>query len=290
VGDTITVTGGGFAPEETGVKVTFDGTTVATNILVDKDGRWEASFDLQNSAYGSHTVSASGDTTAAVTTTLNTQAQITALSPVEGAPGDSVTLAGNGFHGSQDLTVTIGGVAASGNLRTQSNGNVNISFRVPKGSSEGKQTLVLTDTGGATDSTDFTVTKKTLSTTPLPISPQNNTLRSGDVTFNWQGETGSTTYTYTIEINTTASSGNIWSKSGIAESSYTLTEGEALPKDTYYWRVKIVDDYGNEGAWSDYAEFRVSPIPTWVWVVIGLVVLVVLMVVAYRETKFRVTE
>ena len=290
VGDTITVTGGGFAPEETGVKVTFDGTTVATNILVDKDGRWEASFDLQNSAYGSHTVSASGDTTAAVTTTLNTQAQITALSPVEGAPGDSVTLAGNGFHGSQDLTVTIGGVAASGNLRTQSNGNVNISFRVPKGSSEGKQTLVVTDTGGATDSTDFTVTKKTLSTTPLPISPQNNTLRSGDVTFNWQGETGSTTYTYTIEINTTASSGNIWSKSGIAESSYTLTEGEALPKDTYYWRVKIVDDYDNEGPWSDYAEFRVSPIPTWVWVVIGLVVLVVLMVVAYRETKFRVTE
>jgi hypothetical protein len=290
VGDTITVTGGGFAPEETGVKVTFDGTTVATNILVDKDGRWEASFDLQNSAYGSHTVSASGDTTAAVTTTLNTQAQITALSPVEGAPGDSVTLAGNGFHGSQDLTVTIGGVAASGNLRTQSNGNVNISFRVPKGSSEGKQTLVVTDTGGATDSTDFTVMKKTLSTTPLPISPQNNTLRSGDVTFNWQGETGSTTYTYTIEINTTASSGNIWSKSGIAESSYTLTEGEALPKDTYYWRVKIVDDYGNEGPWSDYAEFRVSPIPTWVWVVIGLVVLVVLMVVAYRETKFRVTE
>lgn len=290
VGDTITVTGGGFAPEETGVKVTFDGTVLATNILVDKDGRWEASFDLQNSAYGNHTVSASGDTTAAVTTTLNTQAQITALSPVEGAPGDSVTLAGNGFHGSQDLTVTIGGVAASGNLLTQSNGNFNISFRVPKGSSEGKQTLVVTDTGGATDSTDFTVTKKTLSTTPLPISPQNNTLRSGDVTFNWQGETGSTTYTYTIEINTTASSGNIWSKSGIAESSYTLTEGEALPKDTYYWRVKIVDDYGNEGPWSDYAEFRVSPIPTWVWVVIGLIVLVVLMVVAYRETKFRVTE
>jgi len=290
VGDEVTVIGGGFAPEEDGVKVTFDGKVVATDIPVDIYGCWESSFNLPASAYGSHTVSASGETTAAVTTTLDTQAQITELSPVEGAPGDSVTLAGNGFHGSQDLTVTIGGVAASGNLRTQSNGNVNISFRVPKGSSEGKQTLVVTDTGGATDSTDFTVTKKTLSTTPLPISPQNNTLRSGDVTFNWQGETGSTTYTYTIEINTTASSGNIWSKSGIAESSYTLTEGEALPKDTYYWRVKIVDDYGNEGAWSDYAEFRVSPIPTWVWVVIGLVVLVVLMVVAYRETKFRVTE
>ncbi len=290
VGDEITVIGGGFAPGEDGVRVTFDGTVVATDITVDTYGCWESSFDLRTSAYGSHTVSASGDTTAAVTTTLNTQAQITALSPTEGAPGDSVSLTGNGFHGSQDLTVTIGGVAASGDIRTQSNGNVNISFRVPKGSSEGKQTLVVTDEGGATDSTDFTVTKKTLSTTPLPISPKDNTLRSGDITFNWQGETGSTTYTYTIEINTSAGSGNIWSKSGIEESSYTLTEDEALPKGTYYWRVKVVDDYGNEGAWSDSIEFTVSPIPTWVWVVIGLVVLVVLMVVAYRETKFKVTE
>jgi hypothetical protein len=146
------------------------------------------------------------------------------------------------------------------------------------------------DAGGATDSVDFTVTKKTLSTTPLPISPKDNTLRSGEVTFNWQGSTGSNSYTYTLEINTTASSGNIWSKSGIAESSYTLTEGEALPKGTYYWRVKVLDDYGNQGAWSDSTEFTVSPIPTWVWVVVGLVVLVVLMVVAYRETKFKVTE
>ena len=290
VGDTITVTGGGFAPEETGVAVTFDGATVATNIPVDTDGRWESSFELRASTYGSHTVAASGDTTSSVTTTLSTQAQITELSPAKGAPGDSVTLTGNGFHGSQDLTVTIGGVAASGNLQTQSNGNFNISFRVPRGSPEGEQALVVTDEGGATDSIDFTVMEKTLSTTPLPISPKDSTLRSGEVTFNWVGETGSATYTYTIEINTTASSGNIRSKSGIAESSYTLTEAEALPKNTYYWRIKVVDDYGNEGPWSDYVEFRVSPISTWVWVVVGVVVLIVLMVVAYRETKFKVTE
>ena len=293
VGDTITVTGGGFAPGETGVDVTFVG-TVATGVTADPDGCWESSFVLPASTYGSHTVSASGDITSTVTATLSTKAKIEDVSPVEGAAGDSVTLTGSGFGGSQDLTVTIGGVAASGNLQTQSNGNVNISFRVPKGSSEGQQTLVVTDEGGATASTDFTVTKKTLSTTPLPISPKDSTLRSGEVTFVWQGVTGSTGYTYTLEISKTAGSGNIWSKSGIAESSYTLTDTptvtETLPKGTYYWRVKIVDDYGNESAWSDSIEFTVSPIPTWVWVVVGLVVLVVLMVVAYRETKFKVTE
>ncbi len=290
VGDEITVTGGGFAPGESGVKVTLDGTVVATNIPVDIYGCWESSFNLPGSAYGSHTVSASGETTAAVTTTVDTQAQILEFSPAEGAPGDSISLTGNGFHGSQDLTVTIGGIDVSEDIQTKSNGNIVISFRVPKGSPEGKQTLVVTDEGGATDQVDFTVTRKTLSTTPLPISPKESKLRSGEVTFKWQGVTGDTGYTYTLEISTTAGSGNIWSKSGIAESSYTLTEEEALPKGTYYWRVKIVDDYGNESARSDSIEFTVSPIPTWVWVVVGLVVLVVLMVVAYRETKFKVTE
>jgi hypothetical protein len=292
VGDEITVTGGGFAPGEDGVKVTFDGTVMATNIPVDAHGCWESSFALPASAYGSNTVSASGDTTKpAVTTTLNTKTKIEGLSPVEGAPGDSVTLTGNGFSSNKKLTVTVGGKNANlGDVRSQTNGNVKITFRVPKGSPEGKQSVVVTDEGEATASVDFTVTKKTLSTTPLPISPEDSTLRSGEATFRWQGGTGGSDYTYTLEISKTAGSGNIWSKSGIEGSSYTLTEDEALPKGTYYWRVKIVDDYGNESAWSDSIEFTVSPIPIWVWVVVGVVVLIVLMVVAYRETKFKVTE
>lgn len=291
VGDEITVTGGGFAPGEDGVKVTFDGTVMATNIPVDTHGCWETSFILPPSAYGSHTVSASGETTAAVTTTLNTKTKIEGLSPVEGAPGDSVTLTGSGFYSNKKLTVAVGGKNANlGDVRSQTNGNFVVSFRVPKGTPQGTRTLVVTDEGGGTDSAEFKVTEKTISTTPLPVSPEDSTLRSGEVTFNWQGVTGDTDYTYTLEISTTPNSGNIWSKSGIEGSSYTLTEDEALPKGTYYWRVKIVDDYGNESAWSDSIEFTVSPIPTWVWVVVGVVVLVVLMVVAYRETKFKVTE
>jgi hypothetical protein len=292
VGDTIAVAGGGFRPGETGIKVYFDGIVVtSTTITADIYGCWKSSFTLPASAYGPHTVSASGDVTPSVTANLSTQAKILELSPVEGAPGDSVSLTANGFGGSKKLTVTIGGTAVPGNgLTTQSNGNVVISFRVPKGSTEGIRTLVMADEGGATASVDFTVTKKTLSTTPLPLSPKDSKLRSGIVTFNWQGVTGSTDHTYTLEISRTAGSGNIWSKAGIVESSYALTQEEALPKGTYYWRVKIVDNYGNEGAWSDYIEFTVSPIPTWVWVLVGLVVLVGLMVVAYRETKFKVTE
>jgi hypothetical protein len=297
VGDPITVSGGGFAPGETGIKVTFDGQVESRGITAENDGTWETSFNLPTSTHGSHTVSASGDITDSVDVeeaTLDTKARIEEFSPDEGAPGTSVSLTGSGFHGSQGLTVTVGGAAASEDMRTQTNGNVVVSFRVPKGSTKGTRKLVVTDEGGATDEVDFTVTNKILSTTPLPISPKDSTLRSGEVTFRWQGVAGSSGYTYTLEINTSPGSGNIFSKPGIEESSYKLTDTETaietLQKGTYYWRVKIVDDYDNQSPWSDSIEFRVSPIPIWVWVVVGVVVLIGLMVVAYRETKFKVTE
>jgi len=294
VGDTIAVEGGGFASGQTGIRVYLDGQLVSdTTITADPNGCWESSFSLPTSAYGSHTVSASGDILPAVNANLNTKAKVTGLSKFEGAPGDSISLTGNGFGSNKTLTVQIDGIAASEDMRTLTNGNVAITFQVPKGSTVGTRTLVVTDEGGANpEGVDFTVMNKTLSTTPLPISPKDSTLRSGLVTFHWQEMPSGDgfNYTYTLEISQSPGSAGIWSNPGITESSYQLKEDEALPKGTYYWRVKIVDDYGNESAWSDSTEFRVSPIPTWVWVVVGLVVLVGLMVVAYRETKFKVTE
>ena len=291
VGDTITVVGGGFAPGETGIKVTFEGAVVATVATAEIDGTWESSFVLPASTFGSHTVSASGDITKpAVTTTLTTNAKIEELSPAEGAPGDSVTLTGSGFHGNQELTVTVGGVAVSGDMQTLTNGNVVINFQVPAGSPEGKQTLVVRDGGEATASVDFTVEERVLAT-PQPISPEDNKLRSGEITFRWGGITSGSNITYILQISDSPDLGTyVWGKSDIETSSYTLLKEEALPKGTYYWWVKAVDNYGNESPWSSPSSFSVSPIPVWVWVVVGVVVLVGLMVVAYRETKFKVTE
>jgi hypothetical protein len=290
VGDTITVKGGGFATGETGIRVYFEGAPVTPTFTAKGDGTWETSFVLSASSYGSHTVLASGTITTTVTTTLSTKAKIESISPVEGAPGDSVTLTGSGFSNNKGLTVSVGGVAASENTQTQANGNVVINFRVPA-SPEGKQTVTATDQGGATASRSdyFTVTKKVLPT-PLPTSPKDHSkLRSGQVTFQWL--TSGSNVTYTLEISETADFTSIFQpQSGIEESRYTLTEEEALPKGTYYWRIKVVDDYDNESTWSDSRKFTVSPIPIWVWVVVGVVVLVGLMVVAYRETKFKVTE
>jgi hypothetical protein len=291
VGDTISVTGGGFAPGETGVKVYFGGLVVSTTaITVENDGTWESSFTLPATMYGPQQVSASGDITQpAVTNSVSVQAKITGLSPNHGAPGDSVSLTGNGFHGTQKLTVTIGGAAASEQPLSQSNGNIVISFHVPDVGGTGIQSLVVTDEGGATASTDFTVETKTLAA-PIPVSPKDSRVGSGEVTFRWL--TSGSDIRYVLQISETTSFGSLTKPQASIEGlSYTLTTDEALQPGTYYWRVKAIDNYGNESPFSDPVEFSVAaPIPTWVWVVIGLVVLVVLLAVAYRETKFRVTE
>ena len=291
VGDTITVTGGGFAPAETGIRVTFDGQSEASSITAHSDGTWGSSFVLPPSAYGAHTVSASGDITPATTATVNTQARIEDFSPIQGAPGDSVSLTASGFPSGQPLTVTIGGVAASGDLRTLPNGNVAINFPVPRGSVPGRQALVVSDGSGATASGFFTVTEKILAT-PQPISPRDgSTLRSGEVTFQWGATTGGGNVSYTLQISDSPDLATyVRSISDLQTASYTLTEDESLLKGVYYWWVRAEDSYGNQSPYSDSSKFSVSPIPPWVWVVIGVVVFLVLMVVAYRETKFRVTE
>jgi hypothetical protein len=293
VGDRITVTGGGFATGETGIRVTLDGQVAATGITARTNGTWESSFVLPASAYGSHTISASGDVTRdAPTVTFSTQAKIENVSPAQGSPGDSVSLTGSGFSSNQRLNVTVGGVAVPGNLQSLSNGNAVINFRVPKGSVEGRQTMVVSDGGGATASAYFTVTKKILPT-PQPISPQKDTtLRSGQATFRWGSATGgSNNVTYTLQISNSPDPATyVRSISGLQTSSYTVPEEEPLDKGTYYWWVKAVDDYDNQSPWSESSSFNVSPIPTWVWVVIGVVILIVLMAVAYRETKFKIAE
>ncbi len=293
VGDTITVSGGGFAAGETGIRVTFDGQVVASGISARTNGGWQYPLVLPPSTYGSHTISASGGvTTSAAAATLTIRAKIEAISPGQGAPGDSVSLTGSGFSSNQRLTVTVGGVPATENMQSLSNGNVVVSFKVPKGSVMGRQTLAVSDAGGATAQDYFTVTEKILPT-PQPISPQKgSSLRSAQVTFQWGATTGSSNnVTYTLQISNSPDLATyVRSISGIQASSYTLPEDEPLDRDTYYWWVKAEDEYGNQSPWSDSSSFNLSPIPTWVWVVIGVVILVVLMAVAYRETKFKVAE
>lgn len=290
VGDEITVTGSGFSAWEGGVKVTLDNRLLDTGtITVDRHGSWEASLVLPISTYGPHSIGAYGATTKAADVkkaTLNTMARL-AVAPVEASPGDFVTVTGSGFPSRQALTVTFANRAVPESVRSLADGSLSAIVTVP---ASPVGTLLVTATGGGAEaSDDFTVKAKVL-LTPQPISPEEDaTLRSRDITFEWGRITGSSniTVTYALEIIGPGGSRRF---SDIEALSYQLRDEEALPKGEYSWQVKAIDEFGNESLWSNPTPFTVSPIPTFVWVIIGLVVFTTLMVVAYREGKFKVIE
>ena len=290
VGDRISVAGGGFAPWETGVRITFANRAVETGtISVDKDGRWQTSFVLPaGSTYGPNTVSASGDVTRpAVTATVSTLARVE-VSPAEAVPGASVTVTGDGFPGNQALTVTFANRAAPEGVQSLADGKLSAVVTVP---ASPVGTLLVTVTGGgAQASADFTVKEKVLPA-PQLISPgEGKRFRSKEITFEW-GKVAGSDATYNLQVAPTAAFTVVsWSQSGIEGTSTLLPEEEALPRGEYYWRVMAVDEWGNESQWSEPRSFKVSPIPIWVWVVVGVVVLIILMVVAYREERFKISD
>jgi len=290
VGDEITVTGSGFAAWEGGIEVTLDNELLDTGtITVDRHGSWEASFVLPTSTYGPHTVVAYGDITEAADVkqaTLNTMAKIE-VTPVEGSPGDSVTLTGSGFPRNETLTVTFANHEVQETVQSLTNGNLSATVTVP--ANPAVELLVTATGGGAQASDDFTVVAKVLPT-PQPISPEEGkTLRSRNVTFEWGRIMGSGKITVTYELEIIGPGGS-HRFSDIEALSYQMPGDEALRRGDHTWQVRAIDEFGNESLWSNPTPFTVSPIPTFVWVIIGLVVFTTLMVVAYREGKFKVIE
>ncbi len=289
VGDEITVIASGFAAWETGIRVTFAGTAVdAGTITADRHGTWQASFVVPTSTFGDKSVSAFGDSTPAVDVgqaTVRVLAKME-VNPKEGSPGDSVTVSGNGFPGNQTLTVTFANRAVPETVQSLANGNLSFIVTVPASPAG---TLSVTATGGGAEASDeFTVIAKILDT-PQPILPEEGRkLRSGEVEFEWGRITAGSEVTVSYTLRITGPGGSQMYED-LDRLSFTIPEDEALPRGQYEWQIKAVDQFENESEWSAPVPFEVAPIPTWVWVLVGLVVFTTLMVVAYREDKFRLT-
>jgi hypothetical protein len=102
-GTSVTVSGTGFAASEKSIAITFDSTTVASNITANTSGAWTANFSVPTSAGGDHTISASGATTKA--TAVQTQIFTTLPSVIPdtstGPAGSPVSLSGSGFAPNQ---------------------------------------------------------------------------------------------------------------------------------------------------------------------------------------------
>lgn len=273
IGASLWVSGVGFEVNEAEIKITFDGTMIASGITADAKGSWSTQIEVPPSTKGEHTVDASGDTTKAsdVADTIIVISPEMGINPTSGAIGDDVIVSGTAFGGNQALTISYDGNQVAAGSTTNVKGNFTASFKVPK-SQAGDHTVTVTDAVASVASSTFSV-ESTPPPTPQPLSPEAGS-RIGFVgktviTFDWSDVDDPSGIWYLLEVSQSADfSGVMTHKEGLNQSQYTLTGDEALAKGEYYWRVKAIDGAENQGEWTNGQFFKVGVTEWWLLAVI----------------------
>ena len=127
--------GYGFAPNEGGIKFSWDGKQLSKSpIQADKMGAWSAQFDVPTAPKGEYILGASGDSTGPgeVQTLTFTVSPFCKSTPASGPVGTRITITGVGFRPGEDgLTFTWDGPIIDTNVVAQSNGTFSFVITVP---------------------------------------------------------------------------------------------------------------------------------------------------------------
>jgi hypothetical protein len=134
VGTSVTVSGTGFGKDEGSIRVTYDGTDAKTGVSADSKGSWDVTLLVPSSIKGVHTIDASGASTNAdgvpdVTFFVSSAVEI---KPESGYVGDSITINGCGFGGSESgITVTLDGNVVKSDIASNGEGCWTTSWVIP---------------------------------------------------------------------------------------------------------------------------------------------------------------
>jgi hypothetical protein len=286
VGDSVTVTGTGFAASESGIYVTFDGVNQGSSVSADSTGQWKSIMSVPPTTNGGHVIDAYGSTTPASSIqdkALAINAKVT-ISPTSGNVGDQISITGSGFSGGSTISVKFGTISVLSNLSTDSTGSFSGSFEAPKGIS-GSVEITATDAGNVTASSLFEMDKTAPDAPQIESPADGNTVGFiGDtrVNFKWKDVSDPSGVTYDLQVATdSAFNGIVFEHTGLTAAEYKSMSDEALPNGEYYWRVRAVDEATNVGNWSATTDFKAGFISLTMLIII-IVVIVVLIVVIVR--------
>jgi hypothetical protein len=280
-GDSVTVTGTGFG-KSADVDIEFDGSVIETT-GTDTYGSFGINITIPVKSSGSYEIEAEDDDRNKASENINVAASIT-LTQTTGNVGGQGNISGTGFTPNTPVNITYDG----GPLTTataDSSGRFTTTFTVP-GSTHGAHTIMASD-GVNTANTTFSV-ESTPPPVPRPLLPEDTAKASSMATFEWQAVTDpSEPVTYSLQVATDRGFTNIiFQKTGIEETTYTLTKEERLEstkkEEPYYWRLQAVDGADNESGWTAPGSFYVGfsfEFSGWVqYLLIGIGGLVLLLV------------
>lgn len=279
VGDTIAVSGSGFARSESDIKLRFDGSKELATGDADEDGEWgPLNLTIPSCERGSHTIEAfHGNSTSAIASATFTIASDISLNPDSGHAGQSFSVTGSAF--TPNVVVKISYQDQTASTATDADGNFSAVTFTATGE-HGEQQVTATHNGDSAHPATFYM-EETPPGKPELSSPIDSK-RAGFFSsftgkirpkFKWHNiPDASGIASYDLQISTSPDfatpvvSLSISSKNpGSSDDTvaYTLPQKHALSHGSYYWRVKATDAAANEGGWSEAQSFRAGWLPRW---------------------------
>jgi hypothetical protein len=277
-GESIAVTGRGFATAERDITILFDGEAAETEIRADSTGYWQGIFEVPERPKGTYSVTAEGEFTDKedIDELSFEIGPGLVLSPTQGHVGTSLTVTGSGFATNKSVAIKYGG-SQQATATTNSSGSFTAIFTVPE-SQHGKRPVTAEIGGQVEAAVNFTMESEPPDVPELISPPDKNPVGFiGKVTptFEWSEVSDESGVRYSLQI---ASGANVTTAGGFADpivsvpdiagTNYTLNATEALPYGTYYWIVQAIDGADNESGWTAARSFRAGVLPLWAFIVI----------------------
>lgn len=173
VGDTVVITGSGFAAGDS-MDILFDD-VVQTGVTATSDakGSFSAVMTIPAASRGEHTIKARDDNFNSATATMTIGQKIDVTPTGARGAGDTLTITGNGFDANKTMTITWGGAAIAtspATVTTSSSGAFSATITVP-GTQAGNYTVTVSDGTNVATATVNVIATTSVSQTTSQASP-----------------------------------------------------------------------------------------------------------------------
>jgi hypothetical protein len=275
----INISGLGFTANDPLITITFDDDQVLAEVAAGPQGSFTTSIVIPPSPAGPRLIQASGSDLSSITKTeqgFNVQPSL-GLSIASGNVGDIVEVSGLGFEALATVTLAYDDELTEASAAAGASGSFVLEFTVPA-SIHGEHTIKVMDEEGNEVQAAFSIEDTPPAIAAL-LGPESGT-RGGFFggfrpSLDWRPVDDASGVTYDLQVSKSAEFSNpILEKQGLTAPLYALLEQDALPRGTYYWRVRAVDGASNQAPWSDPFEVNSGIIAP--WMILALAALAVL--------------
>jgi hypothetical protein len=289
VGTEIKIDGFGFRTGEDGITITWDGEIILCNLVGGPDGSWSTTLSIPHCTKGYHTIGVYGSSFTPKGIVPDTDFEVVPhieLQPTSGNKGIKVTANGSGFASDEAITLNFEDKSLNVKTVADDTGSFSTAFEVPQSTVKNNRVQAMGSNGSSAEA--IFITEKIAPPTPTLLSPEQGakleifksvgsiflepvkslveiiTFRdsrqhgfgSPIAIFDWSDVNATSKVSYTLQISRGDDfSSQVLLKENLLESEYTLSQNDTSPKGLYSWRVKAVDDIGNESQWSDVQKF-----------------------------------